>query len=206
MFGLSFQSDVYGLFFSLGLGRRQCWRKERDSEILLLFNHSVVSDSLATLWTVAHQAPLPLGILQARILKWIAISLSRGSFQPRGRTFISCRFFTTEPPGKPPKCLYCSLKWGERLGYLCQLQQILQQVHAQMMWPLGPGQPVDPHVLLSVFSIRTHGFASSPVLNLVFMLDCSYTFSVHRYLFCWLKKFKKERERNLLIFYSRVPY
>ena len=44
------------------------------------------------------------GIFQARILKWVAISFSRGSFWPRGRTRISCiagRFFTDEPLGKP---------------------------------------------------------------------------------------------------------
>jgi len=33
----------------------------------------------ATLWTVAHQAPLSMGILQARKLEWVAISSSRGS-------------------------------------------------------------------------------------------------------------------------------
>ena len=44
------------------------------------------------------------GILQARILEWVAISFSRGSSQPRDITSISClvgRFFTTEPPEKP---------------------------------------------------------------------------------------------------------
>ena len=30
-----------------------------------------------TPWTVAHQAPLSMGILQARILEWVAISFSR---------------------------------------------------------------------------------------------------------------------------------
>ena len=37
------------------------------------------------------------GILQARILEWVAISFSRGSSQPRNRTLVSCvagRFFT----------------------------------------------------------------------------------------------------------------
>ena len=29
-----------------------------------------------TPWTVAHQAPLSMGILQARILEWVAISSS----------------------------------------------------------------------------------------------------------------------------------
>ena len=43
------------------------------------------------------------GILQARILEWVAISLSRGSFQHRDWTYVSCiagGFFTAEPPGK----------------------------------------------------------------------------------------------------------
>ena len=49
-------------------------------------------------------------ILQARILEWVAISFSRGSSQPRGRTQISCigvRCFnlwaTREAPGANPK-------------------------------------------------------------------------------------------------------
>ena len=44
------------------------------------------------------------GILQARTLEWVAMPSSRGSFQPRDWTCISCiagRFFTAEPPGKP---------------------------------------------------------------------------------------------------------
>ena len=36
---------------------------------------------LATLWTVARQAPLVHGILQARVLEWVAVSFSRGSSQ-----------------------------------------------------------------------------------------------------------------------------
>ena len=34
-----------------------------------------------TLWTVAHQAPLSMGILQAKILEWAAISFSRAQFK-----------------------------------------------------------------------------------------------------------------------------
>ena len=45
------------------------------------------------------------GILQARMLEWVAMPSSRGSSQPRDRTLISPslagRFFTTVPPGKP---------------------------------------------------------------------------------------------------------
>ena len=36
-----------------------------------------------TLWTVAHRAPLPMAMLQAGILEWVAISCSRGSSGPR---------------------------------------------------------------------------------------------------------------------------
>ena len=35
-----------------------------------------------TLWTVAHQASLSVGILQARILEWVEISFSRASSRP----------------------------------------------------------------------------------------------------------------------------
>ena len=47
------------------------------------------------------------GILQARILEWVAISFSRLSSQSRDQTRVSCvsciarGFFTTEPLGKP---------------------------------------------------------------------------------------------------------
>ena len=42
-----------------------------------------------TPWTVAHQAPLSMGILQARILGWVAMHSSRGSSQPRDQTRVS---------------------------------------------------------------------------------------------------------------------
>ena len=44
------------------------------------------------------------GILQARILEWVAMPCSRGSSWSRDQTHISCiagGFFTDEPPGKP---------------------------------------------------------------------------------------------------------
>ena len=50
---------------------------------------SVVSRLFATPWTVAHQGPLSLGILQARILEWVAVAFPRGSSQPRDRTQVS---------------------------------------------------------------------------------------------------------------------
>ena len=62
----------------------------------------------ASLWTVARQAPLSMGILQARILEGVAMPPSRGSSQPRYWTHVSLHVlnrqtgsFTLVPPGKP---------------------------------------------------------------------------------------------------------
>ena len=58
--------------------------------VCVCVSHSIVSDS-STPWTVAQ------GILQARILKRVVISSSKGSSQPRDWTEVSCMaggFFT----------------------------------------------------------------------------------------------------------------
>ena len=47
-----------------------------------VLSHSVMSDSV-TLWTVACQAPLSMGILQARILEWVAMPSSKDLPNPR---------------------------------------------------------------------------------------------------------------------------
>ena len=43
-----------------------------------------------TPWTVAYQAPLSMIFPRGRILKWVAISFSRGSSWPRDWTLVSC--------------------------------------------------------------------------------------------------------------------
>ena len=48
------------------------------------------------------------GILQARLLEWVAVPFSRRSSQPRNKTGVSCiagEFFTIEPPREPQGCL-----------------------------------------------------------------------------------------------------
>ena len=62
-----------------------------------VLSHSVVS-LFVTPWTVACQYPLSMVVLQARILNQIAMPSSRGSYQPRDRTQVSCiagGFFTS---------------------------------------------------------------------------------------------------------------
>ena len=72
------------------------------------------------------------GILQARILEWVAMSSSMGSSQPRDWAQVSCiagRLFTTEPSGKPSELYSISLFkfWvcadsgccAEHIGFKC---------------------------------------------------------------------------------------
>ena len=50
----------------------------------------------ATPWTVSHQAPLSMEILQSRILEWVAMPFSRGSSPLRDQTQVSCIWSITE--------------------------------------------------------------------------------------------------------------
>ena len=64
------------------------WWADGDS-----VSHSAMSLSrvwlFVTPWTVARQTALSPGILQARLLEWVAIPFSRVSSQPRDLTWVS---------------------------------------------------------------------------------------------------------------------
>ena len=60
-------------------------------------------------WTAAHQALLSLGILQAKILDWVAIPSSRGSSQPRYQNQVRL-----EADSLPAEPLGMSKNTGER--------------------------------------------------------------------------------------------
>ena len=54
-------------------------------------SESKVAQALfVTPWTLACQAPPSIGIFQARVLEWVAISFSRGSSWPRDQIRVSC--------------------------------------------------------------------------------------------------------------------
>ena len=88
-------------------------RSHRQAHNLLsasLYSHWLVrapSRLFATLWTVAHQAPLH-EIFQARILEWVAISYSRESSQARDWTHVS---------GIGRKIRYHSATWKAQINY-----------------------------------------------------------------------------------------
>ena len=80
---------IYSFFFKIS-GRRVT----KDSFTHLsswcaMLGHLVMSNSLWPPWTVACQAPLSMGILQARILEWVVMPSSRGSSQLRNWIQVS---------------------------------------------------------------------------------------------------------------------
>ena len=89
------------------------------------------------------------GILQARILEWVAMPSSRGSSWPRDRISISCiscmasGFFTIEPAGRPP-----ASGGGLSLVFLgSQLFNSSCCLHHPRAFPLGKGN-LSSHYLL----------------------------------------------------------
>ena len=63
-------------------------------QVLCLVAQSKSNSVFATPWTVARQAPLSTGILQARILEWVAMPSSRGIFPTQGSNpgLLNCRW------------------------------------------------------------------------------------------------------------------
>ena len=51
--------------------------------LMCIPSHFSLVRLFVTLWIIAHQAPLSRGILQARILEWVAMHSSRGPSKPR---------------------------------------------------------------------------------------------------------------------------
>ena len=78
------------------------------------------------LWTLACQASLSMGILQARILEWVVMPSSKGSSQPRDRT-----------PGFPYYrwILYYLSHQGPLAHYNNSFWSILLTTSKERLWP-----------------------------------------------------------------------
>ena len=94
------------------------------------------------------------GILQARVLEWVAVPPFRESSRPRdwtGFSSIAGRFFTTEPPGSPiwcwyiTKCFKCSLPLVAT-GDWFQFPPHIKMCNTQVLWHSICRQPY--HILL----------------------------------------------------------
>ena len=80
------------------------------------------------------------GILQTRILGWIAIPFSRGSSQPRVQTQVPCtagRFFTVWGTGEIYYTQYPVITCKKRDSYICILKEISPEYSLErVMWKL----------------------------------------------------------------------
>ena len=72
------------------------------------------------------------GILQTRILEWVAFPFPRGSSQPRDQTQVSCiadKFFTTELSGKPLWEVSMIQGWGLQKSFLWLISNYFWFIH-----------------------------------------------------------------------------
>ena len=81
-----------------------------------------------TLWTVPHQAPLFHGILQARLLEWVAMPSLQGTFLTQGSKShlpsspaLQADSLLTEQPGKPQTKAEMKVKVAQLCPTLCDL-------------------------------------------------------------------------------------
>ena len=91
------------------------------------------------------------GILQARILEWVAIPFSMGSFWPRDWTWVSCiagRFLTIWATGEAQFCLIETHEWGRYNGcWMCErMQDPSLSLHLRHLWGSLPG--VSPSLII----------------------------------------------------------
>ena len=74
----------------------------------ILLSCSVVSDSLSTPWTAAHQAPLSIGFPRQKYWSRLPFPSLGDLLDPEiepASPALAGRFFTTEPPGKPNRSI-----------------------------------------------------------------------------------------------------
>ena len=79
-----------------------------DMLLLLLLSHFSRVRLCATLQTATHQAPLPMGILQARMERVAMLPpghLPKPGMEPRSPT-LQVESLLSEPPGSPVLCIY----------------------------------------------------------------------------------------------------
>ena len=105
--------------------------------LFLLFSRQVMSDSFATLWTIAHQSPLSIGFPRQEYQSGLPFPFT--GIEPMSPA-LADRFFATEPPGKPLYCfslLQTPVSAGVRLFNECQV--LVEFVHAEDCLPIqGP--------------------------------------------------------------------
>ena len=110
------------------------------------------------------------GILQARILEWVAMPSSRGSFQPRDRTWVSClvgRFLTTSAT-----CCCCCCQVASVVSHSVRPHR--QQLTGLYPWDSpGKNTGVGCHFLLQCMKVKSESEVTQLSSTLSDPMDCS---------------------------------
>ena len=116
---------------------------------ILKWSCSVMSDSLRPHGRNSLPASSMHGILQARILEWLAISYSRGSTRPKGRTSIFCNSYIWQTVS----ILLCHLRIP--LKRLCNINDNFGTVITAKYYWDQPGCMLRFLEIIPLFSIAT---------------------------------------------------
>ena len=124
-------------------------------------SHSVVSNCT---WPMDCSPPgfYVYGILQARILGWVAITFLRGSSQPRDRTWVSCiagrlsTIWTTREGGVRGWVWVCVCGWVGGWGCGCVCVSVCVCVKECTMWSRKVGITHIPGKQKSVFQVTDY--------------------------------------------------
>ena len=126
-----------------------------------VFSHSVVSDFLWPHGTVAHQDPLSMGILQARILEWVAYPFSRGICPTRGsnrcllhyqRILYQLRYQGSPLVSQVKLCAWLSPAWDfPKCYWFVNQKTVVNQEHNNFKWALSLKEIMWLFLLLSLF-------------------------------------------------------
>ena len=148
---------------------------------MLCWFASVMSDYL---WPYSSLGSSVHGILQARILEWIAMPSSRGSFQPRNWTCVSC---TGWQAASLPLCHLRSL-YSVRKKCIVQFNSVAQSC-LTLCDPMDcstPGFPVH-HQLPELAQTHVYwvGDAIQPSHPLLSPSPPAFSLSQHQGLFQW---------------------
>ena len=115
-----------------------------------------------TPWTVTRQDPLSMGILQARILEWVAMPSSRGSFPPRNHTGVSClagRFLTSWATREAYVDLFSSVQFSRSV-----VSDSLRSHESQHARPPSPSLTPGVYLNSCPLSWQCHRAISSSVI------------------------------------------
>ena len=158
--------------------------------------------------TTAHQAPLSMGILQARTLEWVAMTSSRGSSQPRNQTKVSliagylylqdlqCRILYHLSHQRSPCCCITSVMSDSVRPHRRQPNRLSHPWDSP-----GKNAGVGCHFLLQCMKVKSESEVAQSCPTLSDSMDCSLLGSSIHGIFQ-----ARVLEWGVIAFSKRSPY